>query len=134
MDLLNSLSVTLLFAAVFALIQIPMTIAVGLRRVQTNISFWDDGDETLQKRMRAHCNFTETVPIVLIAMAAAEIAGAPAWLIWAGGTSLLLGRLIHYTTIVTVGWGNGRAVGMLFTMAPMAVFPLFVVLRLTNAV
>lgn len=129
MDIFNSLSVTLLFAAVFALIQIPMTVTVGIRRAKTDIFFWDGGDETLQKRMRAHCNYTETVPIVLIAMAAAEIAGAPAWLIWAGGLSLLLGRLIHYQTLVTVGNGNGRAVGMLLTIAPMAVFPLYVLIR-----
>ncbi len=134
MDILNSLSVTLVFVAFFALLQIPMTVAVGLRRLQSSIHFWDAGDDALQKRMRAHCNFTETVPIVLIAMAAAEISGAPQWLLWMGGMSLLLGRLVHYQTVVTVGWGNGRAIGMILTMAPMATFPVFVLLRLAEII
>ncbi|MEP3048437.1 MAG: MAPEG family protein [Roseibium sp.] len=134
MDLLNSLSVTLLFVAVLALFQIPITIAVGLRRLQTNISFWDDGDEALQRRMRAHGNFIETVPIILIAMAAAEISGAPALLLWVGGLSLLIGRIVHYWTLIKVGWGNGRAIGMLLTFLPLALFPGYVLLHLANLV
>ena len=107
MEILSALPVTIVFVAVFALIQIPMTVAVGLRRLQTDVQFLDGGDNVLLQRMRAHGNFTETVPIALLAMAAAELAGAPHALLWAGGTALLLGRLVHYATIVTTGFGIG---------------------------
>jgi uncharacterized protein len=132
MDVFSSLPVTMVFIALFALIQIPMTIAVGFRRLQSDIHFLDGGDQTLLRRMRAHANFTETVPISLIAMAAAELAGAPHLLLWVGGTALLLGRLTHYETLVRAGWGNGRAIGMLLTMTPMFIFPIYVLLKLAG--
>jgi hypothetical protein len=83
---------TILFIGIFTLIQIPLTVMVGFRRVQTGIPFMDGGDQALLRRMRAHANYTETVPIVLLAMAAAEVAQAPQWLLWTGGVSLLTGR------------------------------------------
>jgi uncharacterized membrane protein YecN with MAPEG domain len=55
-------------------------------------------------------------------MAAAEIAGAPPWALWSGGVSLLVGRLMHGIVLITKGWGNGRAMGMVLTFLPMAGF------------
>ncbi|WP_298821010.1 MAPEG family protein [uncultured Roseibium sp.] len=132
MNIVSTFPVTLVFIALLALVQIPMTVAVGLRRLKTETHFLDGGDEMLLKRMRAHGNFTETVPIVLLAMAAAEYSGAPVALLWAGGCSLLLGRLVHYGTLVNSGIGNGRAIGMLLTLTPMLVFPGFVLWTLTS--
>lgn len=126
MELISSLPVTTVFIALFALLQVPITMAVGFRRAQTGIQFLDGGDEVLLKRMRAHGNFTETVPMTLLAMAAAELSGAPGYLLWAGGGALLCGRLLHYRTLLTSGFGNGRAAGMLLTLAPLLVFPVYV--------
>ena len=119
------LQTTVLFVGLLALIQIPMTFAVGLYRVKTNIHFLDGGDVEMTRRMRAHANFTETVPITLLAMAAAEIAGAPAALLWTGGALLVAGRLLHYGTIRKYGWAIGRAIGMSMTFLPMAAFGLY---------
>ena len=113
---------TVLFSGIFALIQIPLTVLVGFRRVQTGIQFMDGGDQQLLQRMRAHGNYTETVPITLLAMAAAEFAQAPDWLLWTGGSSLLIGRLMHATILVVKGWGLPRAIGMVLTFMPMALF------------
>ncbi|MCV0426712.1 MAG: MAPEG family protein [Roseibium sp.] len=132
MTFVSTFPVTLLFIALLALVQIPMTVAVGLRRLKTETHFLDGGDEVLLKRIRAHGNFTETVPIVLLAMAAAEYAGAPALLLWAGGSALLLGRLVHYGTLVNSGFGNGRAIGMLLTLTPMLIFPGYVLWALAE--
>ncbi len=116
------LAITPVFVALFALLQIAITFPVGFRRVATNIHFYDQGDVVLQRRQRAHANFTETVPITLIAMGIAEVMGlAPVWL-WLGGGALILGRSAHYLTLITVGWGNFRAVGMLLTFAAMGGF------------
>ncbi|MDZ7869375.1 MAG: MAPEG family protein [Rheinheimera sp.] len=117
-----SIHVTIFFIGLFALIQIPLTVMVGFRRVQTNIQFFDGGDQTLLRRMRAHGNYTETVPIVLLAMAAAEVALIPHWALWVGGATLLIGRLIHAATLATIGWGPTRAIGMVLTFVPMAGF------------
>lgn len=71
-------SITALFIAMLALIQIPMTVAVGLYRLQTDIHFLDGDNEEMVRRMRGHGNFIETIPIALLTMAAAEYAGAHA--------------------------------------------------------
>lgn len=118
----TSIPITVLFIGLFALIQIPLTVMVGYRRVQTGIQFLDGGDQTLLRRMRAHGNFTETVPIVLLAMAAAEITSIPHWALWVGGLSLLIGRVMHAAILITKGWGNPRAFGMVLTFLPMAGF------------
>lgn len=127
--MLGALPVATFFAGLFALLQIPITVAVGLRRLRTDIHFLDGGDARLTRLMRAHGNFTETVPISLLAMAAAELRGAPTWLVVTGGCLLLLGRALHYTTILRSGFGHGRAVGMVFTFVSMASFGGFAVLQ-----
>jgi uncharacterized membrane protein YecN with MAPEG domain len=119
---MSTLVISPLFVAVFALIQVPLTVAVALRRGQTGVAFFDGGDTVLGRRMRAHANFTETVPMVLLAMAAAEYMGAPRSVLIGGGLSLLCGRAVHYLTLVRSGVGPGRAIGMILTLAPMVIF------------
>ncbi|TYC51494.1 hypothetical protein FMN50_21265 [Rhodobacterales bacterium] len=129
MAFVSTLPITVLFVAILALVQIPMTVAVGIRRARTGIQFLDGGDQVLLKRSRAHANFTETVPMALLAMAAAELSGAPDLLLWIGGGALLLGRLLHYGTLITTGFGRGREAGMILTLLPMLVFPGYILLR-----
>ncbi|RZS56548.1 hypothetical protein EV685_1097 [Sphaerotilus mobilis] len=119
---MQSIPISAVFIGIFALLQIPLTVMVGLRRAITGIQFFDGGDQTLLRRMRAHGNYTETVPIVLLAMAASEATGAPAWMLWAGGASLLIGRLMHAAILVLKGWGLPRALGMILTFVPMLGF------------
>lgn len=124
--------VSLYFIAFFALFQVVITNLVGARRVQTGIQFYDEGDLSLRRNMRAHANFTETVPITLIAMFGAEIAGTPASLLIAGGFSLLIGRCLHYWIIRRHGWGRARAISMVLTFLPMGGFALAILWQLTT--
>jgi uncharacterized membrane protein YecN with MAPEG domain len=94
----------------------------------------DGGDQTLLRRMRAHANYTETVPIVLLEMAAAEWSHAPPWLLWAGGLCLLAGRAMHAAILILKGWGLPRAIGMILTFVPMASFGGWCVFNLFPAV
>lgn len=121
--------ITLLFVGLFALMHVPLTLMVGLRRAQTDIPFLDGGDQTLLRRMRTHGNFTETVPMAMLAMAAAEITGMPAWALWTGGACILAGRLMHAYTLLTKGWGLARANGMILTLLPIAAFGLWTLWR-----
>jgi uncharacterized membrane protein YecN with MAPEG domain len=127
-------SVTVVFIAILALIQFPMTVAVGLYRAKTDIRFMDGGDEEMVRRIRAHANFIETVPMALLAMAVAEYAGTPSILLWLGGLMLLVGRLIHYFTIRGSGWGGGRSAGMALTFLPMSGFAILALLATANII
>jgi len=117
-----SLPVSTLFIGLFALLQFPMTIMVGYRRAQTEIPFLDGDDVTLLRRMRAHGNFIETVPMVLLAMAFAEWNGMPHGWLWVGGLCLLAGRLLHAYWTLVHAWGVPRAFGMVLTFLPMLGF------------
>lgn len=121
-------TITTVFIAILVLVQIAMTVAAGVYRLQSDIRFLDGGDEEMLRRIRAHGNFIETVPMALLAMAAAEYVGAPALLLWVGGSMLLAGRLLHYATIRGSGWGAGRAGGMLLTFIPITIFAVVVLL------
>ena len=72
---------------------------VGLRRVKTGIMLLHGEDEELLKRIRAHGNFTEYVPLALFGLAGMELVGAPGWLVLATGTALVAGRAVHYATL-----------------------------------
>jgi len=119
-----TLNITLIFVAVFTLFQVIITNLVGYARIKNEVHFYDDGDIDLRRRQRAHANFTETVPITLLAMAGAEILGSAPIFLWLGGLTLLIGRLWHYYVIRTVGWSHGRAASMVLTFVAMVGFAL----------
>lgn len=119
---MSTIPISAVFIGVFAVLQVPLTVLVGYRRARTGVQFFDGGDAVLLRRMRAHGNYTETVPIVLLAMLAAELTGAPAWLLWVGGMSLLVGRVMHAAILILKGWGLPRAIGMILTFVPMLGF------------
>lgn len=124
--------ISLIFVAIFALFQMVITMMTGAARIKNEVHFYDDGDIDLRRRVRAHGNFTETVPITLLAMMGAEMLGTSPTLIWAGGVTLLVGRLWHYYVIRTVGWSNGRAASMMLTFTAMAGFALAILWQVYN--
>jgi uncharacterized membrane protein YecN with MAPEG domain len=127
-----TLAITPFFIGFFAVMQVPITGMVGYRRFRTRVPFFDGGDQTLMRRMRAHGNFTETVPMGLLAMAAAELTGAPHWLLWSGGGALVAGRLMHFATLMRSEWGIGRAVGIILTLISMGGFGLLAMIGMLS--
>jgi uncharacterized membrane protein YecN with MAPEG domain len=93
---MNPLTATSLYAAIFGLLFIVITLRVGLYRRDTNILFGDGDDKQLLLRIRAQANFTETVPIALILIALMELAGANAIWLYSLGSLLVIGRTAHY--------------------------------------
>lgn len=123
--------ITLYFVAGFALVQVVITNLVGLARIRNEVHFYDEGDIALRRNVRAHGNFTETVPITLMAMGAAEISGASATVLLFGGTSLIAGRALHYWVVRRKGWGSARAISMVLTFVAMGGFAIATLWNLT---
>lgn len=111
----NTPIVALWVTALFALMSVPMSISVGLRRVETGILLLHGDDDVLLRRMRAHGNFVEYVPLALLALAGAEIAGAAKWLLLSCGAVLILARLIHYFGLRAAADSKGRLIGAALT-------------------
>ena len=92
--------VTGIYAALFAVFQFVLTLNVVRRRRSAKVSLGDGGDEDLSRRIRAHGNFVETVPILLIMMVIAELSGSPYWALHAVGMCMLLSRGMHFYAIM----------------------------------
>ncbi len=125
--------IALIVIAVFVLMSIPMAIAVGVRRARTGILLLHGEDDGLLRLMRAHGNFVEYVPLALLALAGAEIAGAPTWLLVICGGVLVLARLIHYFSLRAAADGKGRAIGAGLTTLTMLVLALTILWQLGRA-
>lgn len=90
------LPVTLIIAGIFALLLVALSLNVSLRRRATQNAAADGGaDLELQRRIRAHGNFSEYAPSMLLVMALMEGAGAAHPLVASVGMAFLISRLLH---------------------------------------
>lgn len=89
------LPITLTIAGAAALLNIWLGMRAGRVRIAERISIGDGGSELLSRRMRAHANFAEYTPFVLVLIAAIELAvGTSLWL-WIAGAVYILARIAH---------------------------------------
>lgn len=95
----------------------PNVVAATVEKLSTKIlsdEVKDDG--ALQRKVRAHGNFAEYVPMGLLFIIALELMQEPAWLVWLLGGVLTLSRIAHaYGLIKTYGPSPGRAIGFFLT-------------------
>ena len=77
-------------------------------RMTTKTDLGDGGNLAMFRRIRAHGNFVEYVPMGLILLGLNEVSGAGAIWLFTIGALLLVGRILH-------------AAGMIFTIAPSRV-------------
>ena len=115
-----TLSITPVYAALFALFFVALSLRVIRFRRSARISLGDGGDEELRRRTRVHANFAEYVPLTLLLMALAELQGQPGWSIHAIGALLAIGRLAHaYGVSQAPQIMKLRVLGMVTTIAAM---------------
>lgn len=110
------LPVTLSAAAAAAIINIWLMIRVGQVRSAEKIFVGDEDNENVIRRMRAHANFVESTPFVLVLLAAIELTGrGDAWLAYVAGI-YMIGRVAHGFGMDGGSLATGRMVGTLVTM------------------
>jgi uncharacterized protein len=108
--------ITALYAGVLALILVGLAMRVIRIRRGKRIAIGDGNDDNLARRIRAHANFTEYVPIALVMMLLVELSGYPAWIVHGLGLALVVGRLFHAWSLPAQSL-VGRTVGMVLTFA-----------------
>ena len=111
-----SVSITALFAALLALIQVVFTLRVVVYRRANRISLGDGDDQKLLARVRAHANFIETVPMALVLLLINELSGLSSSWLYSLGSILLVARLMHYVSIAFNTALIFRVLGMLATI------------------
>jgi len=121
------LPITLTIAGAAALINIWLMIRVGQVRTSEEVSVGDGGNEKVIRRMRAHANYGESLPIILVLIAGIELAiGSETWL-WAVSGLYLLGRVAHGLGMDGGAFAKGRFVGTILTMLALLGLGIFAI-------
>lgn len=91
-DAIMSLPVTLIFVSLFSLFALVLSARAGPYRgkVGASVLYGDPVNMELVERVRAHQNFLEYVPMLLIMMATIEISGGSRVFLFAVGVLLLI--------------------------------------------
>jgi uncharacterized membrane protein YecN with MAPEG domain len=106
------------YAGALAVLFALLTFRTISLRQRFKVSLGDGGQELLKRAIRAHANFTESVPLGLILLLVLATTSSPNWLIHLAGIALLAGRLSH-----ALGVSRSpepfilRQVGMVLTLA-----------------
>ena len=117
-----ALAVTPVYAGLLAFVYLYLTYSVMRLRQRKQLSVGDGGDPSFLRKMRAHGNFAEFVPIALLLMAMVELLGVGAAVLHAIGGLLLAGRLTHgWCFLFTDANLIARRAGMIMTLAAIAI-------------
>jgi hypothetical protein len=85
-----------IYTALNALLMFALALNVGLRRgAQKQLQPGDMGDAVLTRAIRAHANFAEYAPLVLLLVFAMALLGAPADWVHGLGGGFTAGRICH---------------------------------------
>lgn len=109
--------VSAFYIALTSLLILYLAYLVVRQRLSFKIGLQDGGNDGLSIAMRAHANAIETAVPTLLLMAAAELNGAPLWMIHLCGVAFVASRTFHaYGFTVSKGTMHaGRYYGTLIT-------------------
>ena len=108
--------ITPIYAALFGLIFVFLSIRVIKQRVKNQVTIGDGQHPELMRTMRVHGNFAEYVPLALLLLFFLETQTNHSVFIHVLGLVLLAGRLIHaYGVSKTDEELHFRKIGMILT-------------------
>jgi uncharacterized protein len=94
MTMLEIVPVSLVGTAILAIFGSILSIAVILQRVRLGVEWGDGGNTVMAQAVRTHANFAELVPLAVLAIGAAKVAGTPRLAVITMVTALVVARLL----------------------------------------
>ena len=88
-------SITSAYLGILALLYAVLGLQVSRLRRGHQVLFGDGGNIRLRSAIRAHANFAEYVPIIVLMVAMLEMSGMPATRVHLLMAALLVARLVH---------------------------------------
>ena len=110
------LPITLVTAAAAGLINIWLAVRVTQVRSKNNVWLGDGGHVPVVARTRAHTNFVEYAPFVLILVGLIEMARGPSLWLWLLSVAFILARLCHGLGMDTTAPRILRRIGAITTL------------------
>ncbi|OGT74267.1 MAG: hypothetical protein A3H44_05975 [Gammaproteobacteria bacterium RIFCSPLOWO2_02_FULL_57_10] len=107
-----TLQITSILTGLFCLFMVTLSLRVSLRRREMNVSVGDGGDKVLQRRIRAHGNFIENAPLMVLAVAVIEYNAGVRWLVAVIALAFLVSRVVHAIGILYMERPTLRAIAM----------------------
>jgi uncharacterized membrane protein YecN with MAPEG domain len=87
--------ITAFYAGLLGILFLYLSGLVIRQRLAVKVSLGDGDNKHLRQVVRAHANFSEYTPIVLILLFIAEVNGSDSGLLHVAGISILAGRFLH---------------------------------------
>jgi uncharacterized membrane protein YecN with MAPEG domain len=120
--------ITMLYAGLCAILVVMLGLRVVRFRFRHKIGLGDGGNPDLTRRVRAHANAVENLPLALLLLGGMELNGYPAGLIHGFGATLFVSRAAHAWGLShSSGTSRGRFLGTLFTWLLMLAMALFAI-------
>ena len=117
-------SITSAYLGILALLYLVLGLQVSRLRRGHRVLFGDGDNIKLRSAIRAHANFVEYVPIIVLMVAMLEMSGMPALRVHLLMGALLVARLLHplgmYVGPRTLQFQICRVGGILLTLMVMA--------------
>lgn len=120
--------ITMLYAGLCAILVVLLGLRVVQFRFRHKIGLGDGGNPDLMRRVRAHANAIENLPLALLLLGGMELNGYPAALVHGFGATLFVSRTAHAWGLShSSGTSRGRFLGTLFTWLLMLAMALFAI-------
>jgi uncharacterized protein len=114
------IAVVALYAGLNALIGLVLALNVVRLRAKTKVDLGSGGNATLEQAIRAHGNFTEYAPFILLLLLIAAMGGEHLYWLHGMGIALTVARLLHpWGLLGNPGTSIGRFSGTTLTWITM---------------
>ncbi len=122
--------ITPLFAALFGLLYIALSLNVVRFRFAKGIGLGAGGDSDTEVAIRTHANFIEYVPLALLLFYFIEMISLSSLLVFYLGLALLVGRVMHIVGMFdSRNWGILRRIGTVLTFSVIIIASCALALR-----
>lgn len=127
--------ITVFYTGIAVLLYTAMSFYVIKGRFKYRVSLGDGGHEDLQKRVRAHANFAELAPFLILILYFMEITGGlNTYLLHLFGILFIASRIIHFGTISgLLTFPMARQVSMVTTFLLLIIGGLYLVVGAFSA-
>ena len=127
--------ITALYTSLLGILWLGLTMYVILGRWKYEVSLGDGDEKDLNRRIRAHANFMETVPFAVILLWFGEMYVLTPHVVHSMGIALVIGRVLHaYGMLVRKRTTNRfRQTGMALTMTMMGILSVWLFVGLMSS-